>query len=397
MMPVLQGMRVLELSTGVAGAVAGKLLADIGANVVLLEPPAGHPMRRLEPVDTSTFPPSSPAFAYLGANKRSLTLDVSRESGRRLLRQLLGPADVLVTDLPPASLAKLRLQEEAVRRAAPGLVWAAITPFGLTGPYRDHEATELTLQAVGGFLYTFGDPDRPPLWSRGHQMEFMVGLVAASAVLWATRAAAKSGEGGVLDVAAMEAVVTLLEYPTTVYAYSGHVRQRTGGRRQGHYLAILPCKDGYVGINTVTPENWEMLCRAFQVEHLLADPRFATGPLRAAHAEELDAVFGPKVAKMGTREFYEFTQQFRIPCGIVASPADLAASAQFADRGFWQVVEDPVFGSLRIPGLPFKVDGLPWTADRAAPRVGEHTGEVLGEWLSLDGDAVTTLHAEGVV
>jgi len=249
-----------------------------------------------------------------------------------------------------------------------------VTPFGLSGPKSGWASTSLVDQAASGWLLTTGWPDRPPLALAGELPALTTGINAAVAGLAALHERARSGCGQIVDVSVQETLVGL-QHSVTAYAYTGRVPQRHGDGQPGHYVTLIPCRDGDVGITTVTPESWEMLCVWAGHPELLEDPRFATGPLRSAHTAELDAVFKPWGAQFSKLEFEAEGQAYRIPIGVVASMEDVWRSPQHAARRFFQQAGDGGRTRLVLPRLPFLLDGRPASSATAPAQAAESGGE----------------------
>ena len=248
----LTGIRVLDLS-GDLGVYCGKLLADVGADVIKVEPPGGDSMRSVGPfIEGNSSSENSIYWRHYYTNKRSITLDISSDEGSTLLRRLASVADVVVESFQPGYLDSLGLGYQHLGDGNPGLVYASLTPFGQTGPYRDYRGSDLVGFAMGGYMYVTGWPETPPnkLW--GMQAYQTTSNRAYIGILIAIFHRLASGQGQYVDVSMQEAVATTTEHVNTAYNYAGENAVRCGFRHGGQFLATWKCKDGYVSITTNT-------------------------------------------------------------------------------------------------------------------------------------------------
>ena len=382
----LTTLRVLEFGQDVAAPLCGKMLADYGAEVIKVEPPEGDPARRLDPVADVGGPEASAAFAYLNANKRGISLDLDRPDGRRIALELAKVSDIVVENLEPGRMAECGLGYDDLAAVNPRLVYTSVSPFGRTGPYADLPATEIVVDALGGWTYGLGDADREPLRPPGRQSEILGGLCAAMASLGGYLGARSSGVGDHLDVSCQEAVAWFLMNPTTVYEYSGAVWERTGGASPTNYpQGLMPCRDGMIAVNVMYFAEWDRLCEVLGRPDWHTDPRLATPVDRVRNAAVIDAVLLPWLAGMTADEAYHLAQSHKLPFARVGTVPDLLNSEQLAVRGYWTRQRHPILGEFTQPGLPFLMNGVERDDDRPAPQLGEHTGDVAGELDRLQG------------
>ncbi|MBI2866333.1 MAG: CoA transferase [Chloroflexi bacterium] len=388
----LAGLRVLDLSNGIAGAYCAKLLADFGATVVKVEPPEGDPTRRDGPFPGAIpHPEKSGLFLYLNTNKQGITLDPETETGAALLRKLGQRAQVLVESFPPGYLDRLGLGYAALVQANPALVMTSVTYFGQTGPYREWKGCDLIAWALGGLMYMTGEADREPLRVGGSQAEYIAGLHAAVATMGAVLYQEASGLGQHLDVSCVEAVASLTEGAALTYSYSGHVRGRNGARHHYAYPStILPCRGGYIFVHA--GGDWEAFCNFLEAPGL-RDPKYVGA---RGLADEIDAQMQPFLQRHAAEEIFHQGQLWRIPFSLVQDMAEVAGDPQFRDRGFFVQTEHPEAGLLTNPGAPFRMPESPWRAGRA-PLLGEHNQEVYGGWLGLEAADLALLRRRGVI
>lgn len=370
----LEGIRVLELS-GFHGAYCGKLFADLGAEVTLIEPPGGSMLRAKPPFAADgAGAQTSLAFAYFAANKRSIVLDLLRPEGQSALRELVANAQLIVVgDHPDAE----RVDLAALRDAHPVLVCTRISPYGSDGPYAAFVGDDLTLMAMGGLLNLGGHPEGPPTVAYGEQGVLAADQFAACASLAAVLSAEQSGAGELIDVSIQESIVMGLENAAQTYQLAQRVRQRAGGPKTAG-SGIFKCKEGEIyllagGIGETA--MWSNFAAWLCGEHVAgaetfadskwSDAAFNTSP--QAHAT-FARVFEPFARTRTKQELYEGGRRWRVPTAPMSSPADLLANAQLQHRGFF--VPSPagcaIAGTL-VPGAPYKLVRTPWRLHSAAP------------------------------
>jgi benzylsuccinate CoA-transferase BbsE subunit len=402
----LTGLRVLEVA-GPLGEYAGKLLADFGADVVLIEPPGGAARRRLGPfIDDQPGPERSLSFAYLHTSKRGITLDLDHADGQAMLARLAQTADVLLDGTGQAGLMNRRgLGYAALAAANPRLVCTSVTPFGSDGPYADYQATDIILMAMGGLLSLGGYADGEPVRAHGDQACLAAGQFAAVGTMLAVLAAEETGAGQFVDVSAQQSVVMAHENAVQFYDLEKVIRRRNGGDQRQAAVGMYPCQDGFVYLlATGLGLFWKELVAWLEAEQVegaagLRDPRwqsdeFARSPEGKA---EFATIFGRLALHRTKAQLYAAAKVARLPLCPVNTPADLADSPQFAAREFFVTVDHPATGrALRMPGAPARLTASPARVQRPAPALGEHNREVLGE-IGVTADDAVHLAAAGAI
>lgn len=379
----LEGLRVIDLTWMLAGPYATMLLADLGADVVKVEPPGGDPMRAVGPFrDDDTLRAYGGYFQSINRNKRSVVIDLKQPAGRDRLHTLAATADVLVENFRAGVMERLGCGYEDLRARNPRLVYAAIRGFGdsRTGasPHTSRPAVDVTIQALAGLMGITGPaPDVPLKTGPGVGDLFPAALLAVG-VLAACREAALSGEGQFLDVAMYDGVLSLCERIVYQHSYTGEVPAPQGN---SHPLFcpfdVFPCADGHVAICASDDHQWRVLCRAMGRAELAADPSYAEADARCANARAVrELVEAWTRAHTGA----EITARVgeAIPVGAVQSIADIFADPHARAREMLAEVEQP--GSARpvtIAGTPIKLSRTPGGVRTRAPLLGEHTAEVL--------------------
>jgi crotonobetainyl-CoA:carnitine CoA-transferase CaiB-like acyl-CoA transferase len=415
----LAGLRVVELG-GINGQYCGKLLADMGADVVKVEPPAGDPARRIGPfADDAPDPDRSLFYWYFNTNKRGVTLDLTHPDGRALLRRLLAGRDVVVA-LPPAELDRLGLGYATLR--AEGVlgdetIYTAITPFGLTGPWRDLHACDLVHLALGGPMASCGYddvPGAPPIRPDGYHAAAMGGEYAFVGMLVALHHRDLTGEGQLLDVSIHEACAATTEGAFPNWEYFRRVVMRQTGR---HAAATptprwqFPTTDGgYLNIigggPPRNPSSWRGLLEWMAAKgHAedLPDPRYAAAlgdnPYRRGedyrHIADVIARF---VESLTTEEAYRGGQRLHMPWGPVRYPEENLHDPHWHDRGFFVEVAHPELGrTVTYPGAPYRFTRTPWRLRRRAPLLGEDNVAVYCGELGLRRDELQALFEARVI
>jgi benzylsuccinate CoA-transferase BbsE subunit len=400
----LDGVRVLDC-TGEPGFFAGKLLGELGADVVKVEPPGGDPARRRPPfwggrVDLER------ALVWLAMNtsKRGITLDRERPRGRALFLDLAARADVVVETGQTAGA------WDELHRRNPRLVHCAITPFGETGPRAAWRGSDLTVVAASGNLYSTGDPDRAPVRCTLPVAYYHGGIEAAVGIAFALLARERTGEGQHVDVALQEAMVMPNIGSAAMYAMMGNRGSRAGAfMRQEKSVAreIWPCKDGFVSFalrgGAARIPGLVAMVRWMDEEGMASDAlktidwkTYNHNLLTQADVDALSREFGAFFLTRTMSELYRAACERNLMLAPINTAREITASAQLASRGFFVDVEDRARGPLRHPGAFARSSASRIGIRRPAPRLGEHTAEVLGE-LGVTGPDLERLRAEGVV
>ena len=398
----LSGYRVLDLS-GPMGVYCGKLLADMGADVVKVEPPGGDPMRGTGPfLDQQPHSGHSLHWLHFNTNKRSITLDIASPGGAALLRRMAAGTDVLLETFSPGYLESLDLGYDRLAEENPGLIYASITPFGQTGPYKDFTASDLIGLAMGGYMYVTGWPHTPPTRLWGSQAYHTVSNRAFIAILIALYHRMMTGAGQRVDVSMQEAVAATTEHVNTTYNYTGESAVRCGFRHGGQFVATWRCKNGYVSITTNTQQAWDDL-RAWMGRDRMAgdlleqkyNDRFILRGELSAHIEKLIQDW----ALLHTREeITDWGQAHHHPWGPAATPGELLDNEQLWARGFFIQVEDQQNGSALVyPGAPYRLSRSPWRLRHPAPKTGEHNQEIFCGELGLSAGELERLSSEGTI
>ncbi len=391
----LLGIRVVEWCEGIAGPFCGRLLAEMGAEVVKIEAPGGGDDAR----GWAPFPDGSDGakaasgrFFYYNVGKKGITLRPETGRGRSLFRDLVRGADVLIEDRAPGFLDELGVGYGALSAINPGLVMTSITPFGQTGPYRGYRSYQLNNLHAGGEGWELVQrPGRPPVMTGGDSSESFCGLMGAIGTASALRRRRVTGRGNHVDLSRQEASMWPGRVELSAFPNEGiTTRRRAGERTMG---GVYQARDGYVEVQPFEERMWSGLVRAMGNPDWASDPRFKDRPTRSDHAEEIHGHIQSWTGGRDAMEVAEALQSNGCPAYPVMSTEQLAGSRHYRARGYFVDVEDRALGHLPLPSTPF---GGAKPSYSAAPGLGEHTDEVL-TGLGLSHDDIETLRREGVV
>ncbi len=402
----LSDVKVIDLTQYIAGPYCTKFLADYGAEVIKIEPPAGDGGRRLGPfLNDIPHPEKSGLFLHLNTNKKGLTLNLETATGQRILKQLVKDADILVEDFSPGVMADLGLSYDDLRKIKPDLVMVSLSAFGQTGPYRDYKANEMVTYAMGGVMSVTGMPDREPQKLGVTVISMLCGSVAAVAAMGALFSSKFQGEGQHVDVALMEVAAGSMDRGGPMLlstAYSGHPGfERSRGSRTMVMPppSHIPVADGYVCWQAAQPDWWPRFLGWLGREDLLTDPRFDQPAklYNMENADYIDSIVLPHFFSHSKQEIMETAQGANLP-GVTAlnTPGDLFNDPQLAFRNFWVEVDHPVAGTFKYPGPQFRMHQTPWRAGRA-PLLGEHNEEILCGRLGYGKQDLVLLRERGII
>ncbi|MDQ1448358.1 MAG: hypothetical protein QOC79_1329, partial [Actinomycetota bacterium] len=390
----LEGLRVLDLGTRIAAPFCAGLLGEQGAEVIKIEQPRGGDfMREIGPfVDGYSL-----FWAVEGRGRKSVTLDLRTADGQDVFRRLAATADVVVENFRPGTLEQWDI---GPGRLAESLVTVRISMFGQDGPYSARPGLDRVGIGYGGLLHLTGYPDRPPVRVGVTISDYLSGVFAAHAAVAALYARdARGGSGAVIDAALYGSVLRILEWTLPAYDRLGTIRSREGNRLANSApLDNYPTRDGkYVCIVAGSDANFARLCKAMDRLDLLDDPRFARLADRAAHGDTINGVVSEWTATLDARAIEERCVAHDVPVATAYTSADIFADPHFDARHDLVTVDDPVIGPIRQQApFPRHVGETP-VAPAGAPRLGEHTDEVLTTLLGLSSGEIDALRAQGIV
>ncbi|MCX5995945.1 MAG: CoA transferase [Chloroflexi bacterium] len=397
----LSHLKVLELCNFVCGPYCTKLLADLGAEVIKIEPPGiGDDSRRRGPfLKDIPHPERSGLYLYLNTNKLGITLDIKTSTGRGIFRELIRQADIFVEDNPPKIMKEMGLTYQELKKINPSLVMTSVTPFGQTGPYRDYKAHELNLHHAGGegYLLPTQSPDltREPVKAGGLVGDCICGLSSAIATLAGAYNLNETGVGQHINVSKQDVLMTMVLLEIAMYANMGIVRNRL----ERPLLMPIPmeCQDGYIMISALTDREWQDLVKFMGNPSWAKEERFSQWLQRHLHGDEINPHIREFVKHYKKEELFQQLQENALAAAPVNTAEDLVKSAQMESRGFFAEVEHPEAGKLKHPTVPYKFSKTPWKAERTAPSLGQHNKFVYCERLGYSKEEVTKLKETGVI
>ncbi|MGZ5064291.1 MAG: CaiB/BaiF CoA transferase family protein [Usitatibacter sp.] len=407
MSPILEGVRVLDLTRVLAGPWATQNLADLGAEVIKVERPG-------QGVDTRRWGPpflrdregrdTGDAAYYLACNrgKKSVTLDLASAEGRALARSLAMKCDVLVENFKVGDLARYGLDYDSLAGDNPRLVYCSITGFGQDGPYRDRPGYDFMVQGLGGLMSVTGERDDLP--GGGPQKvgvavsDLFTGMYSTSAILAALLHRERSGRGQRIDMALLDVQVAMLANLSSAYFCSGEVPRRMGNAHQ----AIVPyhvfrASDGFLVVAVGNDTQFAEFCEVIGAPRWAHDERFATNPQRVRHRDLLVGMIGERMLARTAREWLAALEPSGVPCGPINDLAQVFADPQVRHRGLQVKALHPAAGEVAMVASPMRFSETPIAHDRAPPLLGEHTDEVLKAVLGLDAAEIARLKSKGTI
>ncbi|MCP4751612.1 MAG: CoA transferase [Proteobacteria bacterium] len=403
MKKALEGMKILEFCSKVSGAYSTKLLADLGAEVVKIESPAiGDEARKKGP-----FPGDVPHsdgsghFLYLNANKLGITLNPETTTGRMIFTKLVKDVDVLVEDSPPGRIEELGLGYEDLKKLNPGLIMTSITPYGLSGPYKDFKAKHLnTVHASGqGNILPMPakDTSRPPVIIGSNKGGFDAGMNAALAILAAYYWKSISGKGQFIEISRQEGLISMQRVESATFPNDGINVSRHEDKRRAFIGGVVPCRDGHITMLAPLEHQWRSLLV------LLGDPEwskedFCTDVMkRHRNADRINGYIREWAKDKTKQEIVEKGQALSVPVSAVNTAEDIVNSKQFEARGFFTEIEHPHTGRIKFPTSPYRFSKTPWRMERLAPRLGEHNEEIYHTRLGFTREELVRYRGAGII
>ena len=390
----LEGIRVLDLGQIYAGPYCGFLLAMAGADVIKIEPPAGEFLRARAVVSGGVIP-----FAMLNANKRSATLNLKEARGRELMLRMVRDADILLENYGAGTLERLGLGWDVLHAANPRLIYATVTGYGRSGPYRDYPAMDLTIQAMAGIMSVTGFQDRPPVKAGPAIVDYMGGANLYAAIMTALFQRERTGRGQQVEISLQEAIYPALSSNLGLF-FAGKGTQRTGNRHGGLASSpynVYPTSDGYLAIICIAEHQWRSLAKVMGQPELASDARFATLKDRVRNMDELDALIGAWSSALTKDEAFQRLSSEDVPSAPVRDLDEVINDPHMHSRGMLHHVDHPQFGKLVLPSSPLKLHDSPHPPREESASLGDHNRQIYEDWLGLSHAEVETLKTEGVI
>lgn len=393
----LDGVTVIDLGQIYQGPYATLLMAKAGADIIKIEPRQGEPARLRAKVGMSaTFP-----FAMLNSNKRGVTLNLKDARGRDLLKRMVAKADVLLENFAPGVMERLGVGWTVLSEINPRLIYASGTGYGLDGPDRDNLAMDLTVQAASGVMSITGFADGPPVKAGPAVVDFMSGVHMYAAVVTALYERTITGRGRLVEVAMQESIYPALASNLSfLYNSQGGVPPRTGNKHGGLAIApynVYPTADGHIAIITVVEAHWLGVLDAIGKPELKGEARFANNAARVQVMAEVDGLIEAWTRTKTKAEAFAILKRHRVPSSPVRDLAEVMHDPHMHQRGMLERIDHPDLGEIVVPTSPLRFHGAEKVETVPSPQVGQHNGDVYGEWLGLSAEEIEGLTRDGVI
>jgi crotonobetainyl-CoA:carnitine CoA-transferase CaiB-like acyl-CoA transferase len=390
----LARFKVLDFSQAWAAPIASMMMGDLGADIAKIEPPEiGDHVRKWTRPDLHGM---SPYFISANRNKRGMVIDLKIPEGQALALELADKADVLLENFRPRTMDRLGLGYDVVSARNPGIVYCSVSGYGAGGPYSQRAAYDLLIQGEGGLISVTGQEDGTLAKVGVPIIDAMSANIAAFTILAALLGREQSGKGQHLDVSMLEVASTTMSTLLVDYAISGRKAKPmgTGNQILAPYQAF-PTATIPIVLGVLTEGHWKLFCDLIGRPDLLGDDRFRTAPVRIANREALNAVLFPILKQKSAKEWIEVMSGIGLACGFVNDVETLSTHVQHEARGFFQEFDEGGV-KVRVPGMPWKVEPSA-EAPTPPPHKGEHTREILQDWLGMSDASITRLIENGVI
>jgi CoA:oxalate CoA-transferase len=391
---ILDGIRVIDLSTFQAAPFCCQILADFGADVIRVEPPGGAVDRELGPFSQNG---ENIAVAMYNRNKRGLTLNLKSRKGREIFNRLVRKSDVVVNNLTLGAVSSLRVSYTALRRINPRLIYASVTAFGRSGPYAERPGFDTLAQAISGHMYITGFPEGPPTKAGSSYADYGSGLYAVIGILLALHKRNKTGRGQAVDIGILDTCVSFMEAVYPQYITMNEVQPQLGNQRPfSSPTGSYRCKDGYVCITVTLNTMWKRFARLIGREDLAEDPRFGTSDLRRRSRDYMNSIAESWLADKTRDEAVRQLVAAGVPAAAVNTVPEAVSDPQILARGMIVDVDHPRVGRLPLPGIVVKLSEDPGSIKTPAPDPGQHNGEIL-KHLGYSDAEITELKRKGTI
>jgi crotonobetainyl-CoA:carnitine CoA-transferase CaiB-like acyl-CoA transferase len=384
----LEDLIVIDFTQIAAGPTCTMLLADMGAEVIKVEPPGGELGRALGP---GWIGDDSSVFHSVNRNKLGISLDLKQPENLAAARKLIGKADVVVESMRPGAMKRLGLGFEEILAAHPRLIYCSISAYGQQGPYALHAGVDGILQADTGLMSLIGSPDTEPAKVQAPVVDTVTGYLACIGILSKLCQRTRDGRGGHLDISLMNAAMSLQQSAIANYLATGELPRRIGSAAP--YSApneAFETADGWIMVAAYSGDRWDELCDVLDLPELVRDERFATSPSRVAHRPIMRALLAPAFASRSTEQWLPLLRARDIFCARVANYGDLERHPQVAASSMIVSMTDPLLGTIRVPGFPINSIESNARQHSVAPSLGEHSYQILRRF-GFDEEEIATI------
>ena len=399
----LEGIRILDLTRILAGPYCSMLFADLGAEVIKIEPPGGEMIRDNPPrVKKGKGGPHdrdrSAYFLSLNRNKFGITLNLKHPKAVALFKDLVKRADVVLENYAPGVMKRLGIDYPVLQEINPRLIMASISGFGQWGPQSGRMAFDIIAQAMSGLMSVTGQPDSPPTKVGTSLGDINAAVHAAFAIMAALWHRAQTGEGQYIDISMQEAMVSIMEGAIVRWTLGSELMAPIGSHNTNESpMAAYRCQDGYIIIATVGNEHWHRFCRAVNKPEWASDPGYATKGQRWAKKYALQKEIEKITTQYTIEEVGQMLDRERVANSPILNIQQVVEDPHLNSRGYFLEVEHPVIGKAKISGFPFKLTKTPGSIERTSPLVGEHNELIFGKYLGISATEVAKLKEEGAI
>ena len=391
----LQGIRVLDFTRVLAGPAASLALADLGAEIIKIEPPGTGD-------ETRTFPPfrDGESHYYLSINrgKKSIVVDLKTEAGIDLVKELAAKCDIVIENYRPGVMQRLGLDYETLSAINPKLIYCSISGFGMTGPLRDRPSFDIVLQALSGAMSVNGDPDGMPTKLGIPLGDLVGGINGPIGILAALHERNQTGKGRLIDVSLLDGMIGLLGYLAQLAFFTGEDPQRQGSQHPNLVpYGTFPARDGSIIIACLTNSFWERICKALDLQSYTHDPEFDTLEKRRDKRARVNDIVSERTQQKTVAELVELFVEHHVPHAPILGINEALAQPQAIDREMVVETEHKVLGKVPIVSRSIKFPGDRQPTPTAPPVLGEHTDDLLREILGMSAEQIQNLHAKKVI
>lgn len=393
----LTGIRVLDLTED-RGLYTGRLLADFGADTIKVEEPWGSQARRIGPFkDDIPALETSLYFLHFNMNKRGITLDLATETGQQIFKKLVKKTDVVIEDFDAERRTALHVDYASLRKTNKSIIVASVVGFGLDGPYCAFKAPDIVNFAMGGSMYTSGEPDKAPVVAPCEQAYHSSSTIAAFCIMTAIYERLSMGEGQFVEVSAHEVLAAINEELIMRYSATFEIEGRYGSQHTTSPARIYPCKDGFIHLVVLRSGHWQTLLKLLGEPELLQGDAWYHSWFRRINSDIIDSVVIEFTMRYTKSELVKLFQSSNVPCTPVNTAQDFTADSHIKERGFIGEIEHPIIGRHRYLKSPYSLSETPCQVVRDAPLLGQHNEDIYCGELGYAKEQLKKFKSEGII